>query len=56
MVACNKLHLLSHNGFVEEYAIEFQHLWSRITKFSISIGDKVERFLVGLKEGVRTKF
>ena len=49
MVARNKLHILKKNGYVEEYANEFQNLSSQITKSLISRGDKVERFLFGLK-------
>ena len=54
MVAHCKLCLLSQKGSLEEYTTGFQDLCSNITKFPISTSDKVERFLVGLKE-VRNK-
>lgn len=53
MVTCNKLDLLPHTGYAEEYANEFQQLFSHITKFPISTSDKVDMFIVGLKEDVR---
>jgi hypothetical protein len=55
MVARNKLRTLKQRGSVDEYANEFQHMCSQITKSPISRGDKVERFLSGLKEDVRSK-
>lgn len=55
MVARNKLDLLSYKQYVEEYANEFQYLFSCISKFPISNVDKVERFFARLKEVVRIK-
>lgn len=55
MVAHNKLCIPKYKGFVKEFANKFQHLCSRITKSPISMGDKVERFLFGLKEDVQNK-
>lgn len=55
MVARNKLRPLSHKGYVEEYTNELQHLFSCITKFPISTGDKVERFLQGSNTMLETK-
>ena len=40
---------------MDEYANEFQHLCSQITKSPNSRGDNVERILFGLKEHVRSK-
>jgi hypothetical protein len=55
LVARNKLRTLRQKGFVEEYANEFQQLCSHITKSPISRGDKIERFVSGLKEEIRKK-
>ena len=54
LVARNKLHVLRQKGFVEDYANEFQ-LCSHITKNHVSRGDKIERFISGLKEDIRKK-
>ena len=40
---------------MEEYAKDFQHQCSHITKSLISRGNKVEQILSGLKEDVRNK-
>ena len=55
LVARNKLRTLRQKGSVEEYANEFQQLYSHITKSPISRGDKIERFVSGLKEEIRKK-
>ena len=55
MVARNKLRTLKQKFYVDEYANEFQHLCSHITKSHVSRGDKVERFFYGPKEDVRSK-
>ena len=54
-MARNKLHTLKQRGYVDEYTNEFQHMCSQITKLPIFRGDKVVRFLSGLKEDVRSK-
>ena len=55
LVARNKLRVLRQKGSVEDYANEFQQLCSHITKNHVSRGDKIERFISGLKEDIRKK-
>lgn len=55
LVARNKLRVLKQKGSVEDYANEFQQLCSHITKNHVSRGDKIERFISGLKEDIRKK-
>jgi len=55
LVARNKLRVLKLKGSVEDYANEFQQLCSHITKHPVSRGDKIERFISGLKEDIRKK-
>ena len=55
LVARNKLRTLRHKGSVEEYANEFQQLCFHITKSPVSRGDKIERFVSGLKEEIQKK-
>jgi hypothetical protein len=55
LVARNKLRTLRQKGSVEEYANKFEQLCSYITKSPISRGDKIERFVSGLKEEIRKK-
>jgi hypothetical protein len=55
LVARNKLRVLKQKGSVEDYANEFQQLCSHITKHPVSRGDKIERFISGLKEDICKK-
>jgi hypothetical protein len=55
LVARNKLRVLKQKGFVDDYTNEFQQLCSHITKHPVSRGDKIERFISGLKEDIRKK-
>ena len=54
MVTCNKLDLLPHTGYAEEYANEFQQLFSHITKFPISTSDKLTCLLWDSKKMLET--
>ena len=55
LVARNKLRVLKHKYYVEDYANELQQLCSHITKNHVSRGDKIERFILGLKEDIHNK-
>ena len=52
-VVRNKLWNLTQKGSVEAYATEFQLLCAQITNLELSVGDKIDRFVRGLKLEIR---
>jgi hypothetical protein len=54
-VARNKLWNLTQKGSVEAYATEFQLLCAQIINLELSVGDKIDRFVRGLKPEIRER-
>jgi hypothetical protein len=54
-VARNKLWNLTQKGSVEAYATEFQLLCAQIINLELNVGDKIDRFVRGLKPGIRER-
>lgn len=54
-VARSKLGKLSQHSSVESYANEFQNLCAEIVTLPMSVGDKIHRFIDGLKPEIRLK-
>ena len=54
-VARNKLWNLTQKGPVEAYATNFQLLCAQITNLELSVGNKIDRFVRGLKLEIRER-
>ena len=54
-VGRNKLLDLTQRGLVEAYATEFQLICAQITNLKLSMGDKSDRFVRGLKSKIRKR-
>ena len=54
-VARNKLWNLTQKESVETYATEFQLLCAQITNLELSVGDKIDRFVRGLKPEIHKR-
>ena len=54
-VARTTLNKLSQHASVESYANEFQNLCAEIVTLPMSVGDKIHRFIGGLKPEIRLK-